>query len=61
MKVKVGDRVFDANDVPICLWMDEADKERISSMPQGIDRYALCPGDWTEEEMFAWMDDWGQE
>ena len=57
MKVKVGDTVYDPEDVPVMVILEDEDKERICSMPEENSCYAAVPaGHFESEEAYReWM------
>lgn len=56
MKVKIGDKIYDANQEPIMLILTESDKENISSMDDVCMKYCVYPDEgYTEEEIKDFM------
>jgi len=57
MKVKIGDKEYDAGQVPICIILSSQDKVNICSMPEENFRYAVYPDDvFSErEDVLNWM------
>ena len=43
MKVKVGDQVYDSNDQPILLILNDHEKSMISNMLPQCYKYCACP------------------
>ena len=43
MKVMIGDTLYDASEVPICIILSEADKQNICNMHDEYYRYAVYP------------------
>lgn len=59
MIIKIGDKVYSANDVPIMVVLDENDKRNILSMPPDAFRYACAPDGYFENDdaFLEWIDD----
>lgn len=58
MKIKVGDDIYDSNDVPIMIIMTEDDLHNIKNMPENLRRYACFPENWEEVDddiKLEWM------
>lgn len=57
MKVKVGDKVYDSNDVPIMAIITEQDRKHIADMAPYATKYCAYPDDWfmSGDEILAWM------
>ena len=45
MKVKIGDRIYDSNEQPIMLILDEIDKKNISEMNKDATKFISYPDD----------------
>ena len=65
MKVKVGDTIYDAEDVPIMVILTEGDKKLIADMPEEATKYCSYPDDehWLAndyENIKNWMADDGK-
>jgi hypothetical protein len=43
MKVKIGEKVYDANEVPILIVLSEDDKENIKNMSPDATKYCCFP------------------
>ena len=43
MKVKIGDKIYDPNEVPIMLLLSQTDKENISCMNSEANKYCAYP------------------
>lgn len=58
MQVKIGNEVFDAEEIPILLILSDKDKFNISHMDPEATKYATFPEDWgTKDEMWEWMEE----
>jgi len=57
MKVKIGDKITDANDEMIMLILDDFDKSNISNMPPEYHKYCAYPGDTPTEIVKNFMKD----
>lgn len=57
MKVKVGDTLYDGEDQPILIILNDDDKENIASMPEDAHIYCEYPNTMTQEEVREWMND----
>ena len=59
MKVKVGDKTYDSEDVPVMVVLEGQDKERICSMPPDLHCYVSAPAGYFEsEDMYReWMEE----
>jgi|GEM_PF-2159291 len=56
MKVKIGDTWFDAKDEPICIELNDQDKEVLANIGELHKKYAVFPEDWgSKQEMLDWM------
>ena len=56
MKVKIGNIIYDSNDQPIMLILDENDRENISQMEEKATKYCSFPDGSPEEEIKKFMD-----
>jgi len=58
MRVKVGDKWFDAKEQPICIQYSDGEREQINSNPGSNRKYAQFPDGWgTPDDMRDWMAD----
>lgn len=60
MRVKIGDTWYEPTpEIPICVELNQKDKENIANMPEGATRYGLFHDDTTMNvaERMAWMRD----
>jgi len=57
MKVKVGNKIYDPNDEPVMVILEDTDKENISSMLPECKKYCAFPDSMTAEEINEWMKD----
>ncbi len=57
MRVKIGDRWYDANEQAICIELSAQDKLNIENMNPDCDKYAVFPDKdaLTSDEMRYWM------
>ena len=56
MKVKIGDKVFDGEKIPVMVILSDQDKKNINNMHPDCSKYATFPDGWgSTQEMFAWM------
>jgi hypothetical protein len=55
MKVKIGTRIYDANDQPIMLILDQQDKANITNMAPEATKYCAYPENFDETEIKTWM------
>lgn len=55
MKVKISDTIYDANEKPIMVILDENDKNIIKNMIPEATKYCEYPKGMTEEEALKWM------
>ena len=57
MKIKIGDKTYDSNEVPILLILSQQDKDNIGLMPGESYKYCSYPDDdrFTEEEIREFM------
>ena len=57
MKVKIGNEIYEANDVPVMVILSEKDKENIANMLPEATKYCAYP-EGTDRELIAdWMED----
>lgn len=54
MKVKIGNAIFDSNDTPIMVIMEQKEKQEISNMPYELFKYCSYPEHLPVEEMEEW-------
>jgi hypothetical protein len=55
MKVKVGDRVYDAKDQPVMVILEPQDKINIAAMPEDKTKYCGYPDGYSSGDIEAWM------
>ncbi|MEK6829502.1 MAG: hypothetical protein AABY15_05195 [Nanoarchaeota archaeon] len=55
MKVKIGDKIYDANEEPIMLILNDADKNNIANMHSDKYKYAAFPDEMDIEEVKEFM------
>ena len=58
MKVKINNELYDSNEDPIMIILNDKEKDQISNMG-AAHKYASFPDDigWSVEEMKDWMND----
>jgi hypothetical protein len=54
VKVKVGDKIFDAEKEPILVILTESDKYNIANLPPNAPGYAVFPGSMDADRVAAW-------
>lgn len=55
MKVKIGDKIYDANNIPIMVILTPADKQNIANMPEDKTKYCACPDSYSPLDIIHWM------
>jgi hypothetical protein len=55
MKVKIGDKIFDSEEEPIMIILNEGDKRNISSMHEDVTKYCTFPENWNIEDIKEFM------
>lgn len=58
MRVKVGDKWYDAEETPICIELTIKERLDIATLPKEVTKYAGFPTNtkMSREEMIKWMD-----
>lgn len=56
MKVKIGDQVYDANDTPIMLILDDVDKRNINNMSKEAKKFCAHPDDVRPKDIQQFME-----
>ena len=51
MKVKIKDKIYDSNEEPIMLILNDQDKENIKNMHVDCSKICSYPEGWNEEEI----------
>lgn len=51
MKVKIGNKVYDATDQPILIILNQLDKQNISNMSKEATKYCCAPDSITKQEV----------
>lgn len=60
MKVKIGDKFYDAEEQPVMIIMTPDDKFNLAHMASEATMYAVFPDGWgTQQEQEKWMMDNG--
>lgn len=57
MKVKIGNKIYDPNNEPIMLILDDQDKENIKNMLPSATRYCAFPDGMDLKGIEKFMDD----
>lgn len=55
MRIKVEDTWYDAENMPICVELTQADKENIANMAPEATRYSAFPEDFPIDLMREWI------
>lgn len=56
MKIKIGDKIYDANDVPIMIILSQADKDNIGNMLEDNFKYCSYPATgYSEDQIREFM------
>ena len=55
MKVKIGETVYDAKDVPIMVILNQDEKRQITDMHPDATKYCQFPNDRSCDEIREWM------
>ena len=55
MKVKIGNKIYDANQEPIMIILDDLDKENIKKMEPEATKYCGYPENFNIEEIKKFM------
>jgi hypothetical protein len=61
MKVKIGNKIYDSNDEPIMLIMDEIDKKNIKNMSKESTKFISFPEKMNVEDIKKWANDFINE
>lgn len=56
MKVKVGDKVYDGNEQPVMVILEDGDKQNIANMDPGCTKYCVYPDTCTPGEIERFME-----
>lgn len=56
MRIKIGDKFYDPNEVPIMLVLNKEDKENIAGMGERS-RICFCPDTYDAEDVKKWMEE----
>ena len=57
MKVKIGNEIYDAVDVPVMVILSDSDKENIANMLPEATKYCAYPEGTNRELITEWMED----
>lgn len=57
MKVKIGDKIYDGQHVPVMVILSDTDKKNIANMLPECTKYAEFPDDSPQDEIERWMKD----
>ena len=55
MKVKVGDKVYSAEDQPVMIILTDKDKKAIADMVPGATKYCAYPESVDQVQIINWM------
>ncbi len=55
MKVKIANAIYDSNEEPIMLILEDEDKENIKNMDEDYHKYLSYPDNLTEDEAKKFM------
>ncbi len=55
MKVKVGNKIYDSNEEPIMIILDDIDKENISKMQKDKYKFISYPSKMKVDEVKNWI------
>lgn len=55
MKIKVGNKIYDAEDQPIMVILTDGDKDLISRMHPDATKYCSAPDTMKKEDLIAFM------
>lgn len=55
MMVKVGNKIYDSQDMPLMVILDEEEKAMIADMIGGDDRFCSYPSHMDEMQIENWM------
>lgn len=55
MKIKIGNKIYDPNDEPVMLILDDQDKANITAMLPEATKYCAFPDSMSVEEIEDWM------
>ncbi len=55
MKVRIGDKVYDGNDTPVMVILEDIDKENIRLMPKDSTKYCSYPHYMSRADIEKWM------
>ena len=55
MRVKIGDKIYDASNEPIMIVLSEEDKKNIANMADDAEAYCGYPDHMKSEDILEWM------
>ena len=55
MKIKVGNKMYDAEKEPIMIILSKSDKENITNMLSTCTKYCCCPSKYTYKQIEDFM------
>ena len=55
MKIKIGEKVYDGNDVPVMVILSDDDKENIANMLPTATKYCSYPEGYDETKIKGFM------
>jgi len=57
MQVRIGDKIYDADQQPIMLVLSDLDRQQIAAMPAGLHCFCAFPADkFNQEDIQRWME-----
>ena len=56
MKVKIGNKIYDSNETPIMLILDDIDKKNIWNMHPEATKFCSFPEGLNRKKIEKWMD-----
>jgi hypothetical protein len=61
MKVKIGNKIYDSNDEPIMLILDDIDKKNINNMTKDSTKFISFPDKMNVDEIKKWVNDFANQ
>jgi hypothetical protein len=57
MRVKVGEVWYNAEDIPICVELNECEKNQIKNMHPDATKYAQFPDSYSKDYIETWIEE----
>lgn len=57
MKVKIGNKTYDAEKEPIMITLTDSDKSNIKNMLPHYTKYVAFPDSWDKDDINKWAED----